>query len=110
MGSLCATLDENACTMSTTGSGSSKKSHQQQNTDTDQLRRLLPGMNANNSKVEVMEAAAKYIETLQTNLVGQIRTHGYADKLKSYSSSTNRADDFDSIRRAVDNYASSTMK
>ena len=61
-------------------------------------------------KVEVMEAAAKYIETLQTNLVGQIRTHGYPDKLKSYSSSTNRADDFDSIRRAVDNYASSTMK
>ena len=56
---------------------------------------------------EVMEAAAKYIETLQNNLVGQIRTHGYPDKLKSFS---NRSDDFDSIRRAVDNYACAKMK
>lgn len=55
-----------------------------------------------------MEAAAKYIETLQNNLVGQIRTHGYPDKLKSFS--VTRADDYDSIRRAVDNYACQTMK
>ena len=56
---------------------------------------------------EVMEAAAKYIESLQNNLVGQIRTHGYPDKLKSFS---NRSDDYDSIRRAVDNYACAKMK
>ena len=54
-----------------------------------------------------MEAAAKYIESLQNNLVGQIRTHGYPDKLKSFS---NRSDDYDSIRRAVDNYACAKMK
>ena len=30
-----------------------------------------------------MEAAAKYIETLQNNLVVKIRTHGYPDKLKN---------------------------
>lgn len=56
-----------------------------------------------------MEAAAKYIETLQNNLVGQIRTHGYPDKLKSYSN-RNGSDDYDSIRKAVDNYACATMK
>ena len=39
--------------------------------------------------------------------MGQIRTHGYPDKLKSFS---NRSDDFDSIRRAVDNYACAKMK
>lgn len=54
-----------------------------------------------------MEAAAKYIETLQNNLIGQIRTHGYPEKLKSFSKGS---DDYDSIRRAVDNYACATMK
>ncbi len=102
---------------------------QQQQNDLDQLKNLLPGMsNSNVSKVsnqphynklsilsmftsflqvEVMEAAAKYIEKLQNNLVGHIRTHGYPDKLKSYS---NNCDDQASIRRAVDNYACRTMK
>ena len=56
-----------------------------------------------------MEAAAKYIETLQNNLVVKIRTHGYPEKLKNYSSNQ-RGDDYDSIRRAVDNYACQTMK
>ena len=57
-----------------------------------------------------MEAAAKYIETLQNNLVGQIRIHGYPDKLKTYSNRNTPSDDYDSIRRAVDNYACATMK
>jgi hypothetical protein len=60
-------------------------------------------------QVEVMEAAAKYIEKLQNNLVGQIRTHGYPEKLKSFSNQ-NRNDDHASIKRAVDSYACKTMK
>ena len=57
-----------------------------------------------------MEAAAKYIETLQNNLVVKIRTHGYPDKLKNCNNGNRRGDDYDSIRRAVDNYACQTMK
>ena len=57
-----------------------------------------------------MEAAAKYIETLQNNLVVKIRTHGYPEKLKNCNSGNKHGDDYDSIRRAVDNYACQTMK
>ena len=60
-----------------------------------------------------MEEAAKYIEKLQSNLIGHIRTHGYPEKLKSYGSSTNStgtlSDDRDSIRKVVDNYVCRTM-
>ena len=63
--------------------------------------------------MEVMEEAAKYIEKLQTNLIGHIRTHGYPDKLKSCSgvnnTSSGQSDDRDSIRRTVDNYVCRTM-
>merc|ERR1712102_255734 len=72
--------------------------------DIDQLIKLLPGMNGTKSKDEVMEAAAKYIETLQNNLVVKIRTHGYPEKLKNCNSGNKHGDDYDSIRRAVDNY------
>ena len=65
-------------------------------------------------QMEVMEEAAKYIEKLQTNLIGHIRTHGYPEKLKSCgggssNSSSGQADDRDSIRRAVDSYVCRTM-
>lgn len=78
----------------------SKKHQKKQTADIDQLRRLLPGMNANKSEAEVMEATTKYIEALENTLFGQTRTHGYPEKLKPYSSA-NRADDYDSIRKAV---------
>ena len=55
-----------------------------------------------------MEATTKYIETLENTLFGQTRTHGYPEKLKPYS--TNRGDDYDSIRKAVHNYVCQTMK
>jgi len=78
-----------------------------------QLKSLLPGMGKSNTKMEVMEEAAKYIEKLQTNLIGHIRTHGYPDKLKSCSgvnnTSSGQSDDRDSIRRTVDNYVCRTM-
>ena len=64
--------------------------------------------------MEVMEEAAKYIEKLQSNLIGHIRTHGYPEKLKAYKGSMNKNnagldDDRDSIRKAVDNYVCRTM-
>ena len=62
--------------------------------------------------MEVMEEAAKYIERLQTNLIGHIRTHGYPEKLKSCGGNSNnsgQSDDRDSIRRTVDNYVCRTM-
>lgn len=63
--------------------------------------------------MEVMEEAAKYIEKLQSNLIGHIRTHGYPEKIKTCGGVNNNtaglADDRDSIRRAVDNYVCRTM-
>ena len=62
-------------------------------------------------QMEVMEEAAKYIEKLQTNLIGHIRTHGYPEKLKTSGGVNNsgQTDDRDSIRRTVDNYVCRTM-
>ena len=62
-------------------------------------------------QMEVMEEAAKYIERLQTNLIGHIRTHGYPEKLKTSGGVNNsgQTDDRDSIRRTVDNYVCRTM-
>ena len=61
--------------------------------------------------MEVMEEAAKYIEKLQTNLIGHIRPHGYPEKLKNSGGVNNsgQTDDRDSIRRTVDNYVCRTM-
>ena len=63
--------------------------------------------------MEVMEEAAKYIEKLQSNLIGHIRTHGYPEKIKSYGgvngNNAGLSDDRDNIRRVVDNYVCRTM-
>ena len=40
--------------------------------------------------------------------IGQIRTHGYPEKLKSFSK--NQSDDRDSIRKAVESYVTKNMK
>jgi len=93
---------------------SPNKSNKRQEADLEQqLKSLLPGMGKSNSKMEVMEEAAKYIERLQTNLIGHIRTHGYPEKLKSCggtnSNNSGQSDDRDSIRRTVDNYVCRTM-
>lgn len=64
-------------------------------------------------KLEVMEEAARYIEKLQNNLIGQIRTHGYPEKLRKFSvrasSGSAMADDRDTIRNTVDNYVCGTI-
>lgn len=60
--------------------------------------------------MDVMEEAAAYIERLQNNLIGQIRTHGYPEKLKNSGIAfNNRIDDRETIRRNVDNYVCHTM-
>merc|ERR1711862_578324 len=113
MGSLCATLMLDAPHQEICPAIliiEAKNPLQANQTDIDQLKKLLPGMNGTKSGDEVMEAAAKYIETLQNNLVVKIRTHGYPDKLKNCNNGNRRGDDYDSIRRAVDNYACQTMK
>lgn len=93
---------------------SPNKNNKRQEADLEQqLKSLLPGMGKSNSKMEVMEEAAKYIERLQSNLIGHIRTHGYPEKLKSSGGANNNntglGDDRDSIQRAVDNYVCRTI-
>ena len=62
--------------------------------------------------MDVMEEAAAYIEKLQNNLIGQIRTHGYPEKLKSngvVGTGSSGKDDRETIRRNVDKYVCNTM-
>ena len=111
---------------SLTRMSSSGKSQRQQEADLEQqLKTLLPNSNQvslikpkkNDVEInqffplqmeDVMEEAAAYIEKLQNNLIGQIRTHGYPDKLRSYGSSGAK-DDRETIQQNVDKYVCSTM-
>ena len=64
-------------------------------------------------QIDVMEHAAAYIEKLQNNLIGQIRTHGYPEKLKTIGVATGTPsgslDDRETIKRNVDKYVCSAM-
>ena len=67
-------------------------------------------------QIDVMEHAAAYIEKLQNNLIGQIRTHGYPEKLRtvapgltSVGGGGGSLDDRETIKRNVDKYVCTTM-
>ena len=57
-----------------------------------------------------MEHAAAYIERLQNNLIGQIRTHGYPEKLRTTGLATGALDDRETIKKNVDKYVCTTMQ
>merc|ERR1719195_743214 len=113
-GTTTSCTNNNKCQFTTTHAHH-QVSHRQKQQEADlerQLKTLLPAMESSKglTQIDVMEHAAAYIERLQNNLIGQIRTHGYPEKLRTTGLATGALDDRETIKKNVDKYVCTTMQ